>query len=355
MKIKRLFARPSLYIATLQMFLFIPAMSVVASDAMPTSTPRAECQTTPQRLTFVGANQKNIEGWLWRSGCAAESAPAVVMLHGCSGIYGSNGYGGAANISSRFTRWAGELNNVGMHALLVDSFSTRDPDDPPQSARQDYCSDRDAVEAIKATEEADRPRDAIGGYMALLNQKHNGKSIVNANKIGLLGWSHGGSSALATVARNYIRPQPFKTAQIFYPGCGLYGTFGDVYDGESTYVASVPTNLYIGTKDTISSIPACTTHAQHSMASGGAPMQIYSWQNAMHSFDGANCQLNAQGPLVSPWTMKAYKCSGTYNGTPFNLHDWMARVNADALAMCAFRTILKGGVQPGCPPQTQYP
>ena len=59
---------------------------------------------------------------------------------------------------------------------------------------------------------------------------------------------------------------------VFYPGCGLYGAFGNPGNGTSTYVADVPTQLHIGTADTISDILACTAHREHSDAAQGADM-----------------------------------------------------------------------------------
>jgi len=315
------------------------------------------CTLEAERMAFAGANGDAIEGWLWRSRCAQRvAAPAVVMLHGCSGVYASQGYGPVGHVSSRFVRWARDLNDRGVHALLVDSFSTRDPDDPPSTSRQDYCNARADVVAIGATEETDRPLDALGAYAALLSIDDGaGDPLVATDRVGLIGWSHGGSAALATVERGHLGGQPFLSAQVFYPGCGLYGAFGNPNNGTSTYVADVPIALHIGTADTISSIVACSAHAQHSDAVQGAAMTVTTWPQAMHSFDGATCIRNDAGTLVSPWTGLTYTCSGTYNGLPFTLHDWTARVNADRLARCGLVSALIGVEPPGCGGPLVYP
>jgi dienelactone hydrolase len=315
------------------------------------------CSLAAERIVFPGSHGDGLEGWLWRSRCAQPTAaPAVVMLHGCSGVYAINGYGPASNVSSRFVRRALDLNDQGIHALLVDSFSTRDPDDPPATSRQDYCNARAAIVAIGATEEYDRPRDATGGYSKLLTLTgESGQPLVDPDRVGLIGWSHGGSAALATVARNHLPSQPFQTAQVFYPGCGLYGAFGNPGNGTSTYVADVPTQLHIGTADTISDIPTCTAHREHSDAAQGADMSITPWQDAMHSFDGANCVRNDQGGLVSPWTGLRWSCAGTYDGVPFSLYDWFARINSAESMRCAFAIHLKGQDPSGCPSVLLYP
>ncbi len=315
------------------------------------------CSQVAERLPIFGSHGDAIEGWLWRSSCAQPvAAPAVVMLHGCSGVYPASGYGPIANVSSRFVRWARELNDRGIHALLVDSFSTRDPDDPPATSRQDYCSARADVVAIQATEEYDRPRDALGAYAALLDIDNGaGGDLVDPSRVGLLGWSHGGSAALATVARGHLPLQPFRTAQIFYPGCGLYGAFGNPGNGTSTYVADVPVQLHIGTNDSISSIAVCSAHMQHSQAALGDPMAVIAWENAMHSFDGATCVRTSDGPLVSPWTGLTYSCTGSYAGVPFGLYDWNARSNSSRAVRCALQSALAGFMAADCAQSVIHP
>lgn len=291
----------------------------------------------PKRLVFSNTDGQALEGWYWRSPAPpAGAAPAVVMLHGCSGVYGSNGYGEAGAISSRFTGWALRLNARGVHVLLVDSFSTRDPQHPPAQARQNYCNDRPAVVAIGAREEVERPRDALAGYAALLALRNpGGTPSVDAARVGLLGWSHGGSAVLATVAAEALPSQPFTTAQSFYPGCGLYGAFGNPGNGTSSYIASVPTTVYLGLEDTISTLAACGGHRDHSESAGGAPFVLHAFEQVGHSFDGVRCTEHAEGMLVSPWTGRRYSCSGSYNGQAFDLHDWQAKLESDRLATCA--------------------
>ena len=75
----------------------------------------------------------------------------------------------------------------------------------------------------------------------------------------------------------------------------------------------------------------------------------------MHSFDGANCVRNDQGGLVSPWTGFRWSCAGTYDGVPFSLYDWFARINSAESMRCAFAIHLKGQDPSGCPSVLIYP
>ena len=169
-----------------------------------------------------------------------------------------------------------------------------------------------------------------------------------------MGWSHGGSAVLATVASDALPSQPFTTAQSFYPGCGLYGAFGNPGNGTSSYVASVPTTIYLGLEDTISTLAACGGHRDHSEAAGGAAFGLHAFGQVGHSFDGARCVEQADGPLLSPWTKRRYSCSGTYDGQPFDLHDWQAKLESDRLALCALLTSF-GENAPECDGKPIFP
>lgn len=295
-----------------------------------------------RRITVPSEAAVALEAWLWRStSTTTPAAPAVILLHGCSGVYGSNGYGDESHISSRFAEWARRLNAAGIHAMLVDAFSTRDATRPPATARQNYCNDRAATLAIHATEEGDRPRDALAAYEALLRLTHpDGSAAVDPARVAVMGWSHGGSAALAAVAAGMLPYQPFVAAQSFYPGCGLYGAFGAPEQGQSTYRATAPVAVYLGSDDTISRFAACDGHRQQSDAAAGAPFAVTLFEGVGHSFDGARCVQAADGAQVSPWTGARYDCSGSHDGHAFDLHDWRAKLEADRLALCALATTL---------------
>jgi len=206
------------------MFRIAAALASIALAASVTASPLdgiwrngfKACFDTGQRIAFQSDDGTPIEGWLWLSRCAAPRAPGVVLLHGCSGVY-PNDYGDESKGSTRY------------------------PDSLPTASRQDYWSARADIVAVHATEENDRPRDAQGGYAALIALiDEHAQPRVDPARVGLFGWSHGGSAALATIARGRWPQQPFATAQIYYPGCGLYNALGNPDNGTSAYVADVP-------------------------------------------------------------------------------------------------------------------
>lgn len=116
-------------------------------------------------------------------------SPAVVLLHGCSGI---NKY---------YEIWAERLANWGYVTLQVDSLGPRGLaticDDPTQLGPDTRAQD---------------------AYLA--KSYLSGLSFVDPNRIGIMGWSHGGWTVLGELNKN--REKPFRAAITFYPYCS-YG------------------------------------------------------------------------------------------------------------------------------------
>jgi dienelactone hydrolase len=120
--------------------------------------------------------------------------PAVVGLHGCGGI------------APTHHRWTHTLQQWGYVALLVDSLSPRGTTnicDSPRRVDPQYARMPDAY-AAKA-------------YLAR-------QPFVDDTRIAIMGWSHGGSTALYAVDNTYLASSnagPFTAAIALYPGCLL--------------------------------------------------------------------------------------------------------------------------------------
>lgn len=144
-----------------------------------------------------------LEGLLYRPS-GGGTHPGMVLLHGCGGLYRSD----SARPTARHEDWAERFAAAGYVTLLVDSFGPR------------------GLRAICRTKErtvspgVERARDAYGALLYLQSQPE-----VRSDRIGLMGWSNGGSTTLWTVAtRAKARPQTlpkgdFAAAVAFYPGC----------------------------------------------------------------------------------------------------------------------------------------
>jgi dienelactone hydrolase len=122
--------------------------------------------------------------------------PAVVMLHGCSGI---------ERFKKSFDIWAQRLANWGYVSLQVDSFVPR--------GNPDVCNEPFLIPPQQRAQDAHDAKLYLTGF-----------PFVNRNQIALMGWSHGGWTVLFTIAEGtYIqnRRDPFRLAIAFYPYCSI--------------------------------------------------------------------------------------------------------------------------------------
>ncbi|HXQ36844.1 MAG TPA: prolyl oligopeptidase family serine peptidase, partial [Anaerolineales bacterium] len=127
----------------------------------------------------------------------------------------------------------------------------------------------------------DRPYDAYAGLNYLASQ-----AFIAPNKIGLLGWSHGGSSTMVAMdATKFIKGSSFKAAVAFYPGCGLSNTFGGIK--RSTWKPYAPFVILLGAADAVANPATCTARVALAQQPGGTSATINIFENAQHRFDGA--------------------------------------------------------------------
>ena len=124
--------------------------------------------------------------------------PAIVALHGCSGLWKRNG----KSISSRHADWGKRFQKAGYVVLFPDSFGSR--------GQKSLCKVKK-----RPVKHSHRVGDIQGAADWLAMQP-----FVDENKIALLGWSNGGTSLLWSLAPNKAPAKTeFKTAISFYPGC----------------------------------------------------------------------------------------------------------------------------------------
>src|SRR5690349_11695852 len=143
--------------------------------------------TVPATVQFPSADgSTSLTGFLYApKDKRAERAPAAVMMHGRSGPYSSNVKNGgpynASTLSKRHQMWGESWSALGYVAVLVDSFGPRGY--PAGFGRHSYNERPDAVNEVTV-----RPLDAYGALAYL-----RGRSDVDPDRVGLQGWSNGGS------------------------------------------------------------------------------------------------------------------------------------------------------------------
>ena len=197
--------------------------------------------------------------------------PAIVALHGCSGLY-SNLKGHEERLGERLMARADMLLSEGYALLFPDSFRSR--------GRQEVCTIKAGESSVPA---AKRKLDALGA-LAYLAQRRD----IARDRIALVGWSHGGSATLATInARdrevNAFRERPdappfFRAAVAFYPGCRASLAAGERWE------TAIPTRILIGALDDWT--PARDCEAMMARRSGeGAPLRLIVYPGAYHAFN----------------------------------------------------------------------
>ena len=233
----------------------------------------------PERVTFMsGDGHTMLVGYVYRPArMTAPRVPAVVMMHGRAGAYSSlaNGVYDASTLSLRHKAWGREWVQAGYVAVLVDGFGPRGY--PQGFPRYSYESRPEELSEMTA-----RPLDAAGA-LAYLRTRPD----VLPDRIGLQGWSNGGSTVLAAMsADSPAAPMPasatrsgFRAALAFYPGCGLKGVFDD-----KPLRPTAPLLVLHGTADEEVSYRRCQALVEKSRAAGGT-VDIKLYPGATHDFD----------------------------------------------------------------------
>ncbi len=240
----------------------------------PDEAPAADAtQVTVEPVTFRSTDgSSTIRGYLFRRAGQNGRLPAIVMLHGRSGAYSTraNGVYDATTLSARHRAWGILWARQGYAALMVDDFG---PLGFPQGfARGTY--DRRPAEVNEVTR---RPLHAYGALRYL-----RARPDIDPRRIGLMGWSNGGSTTLAAMADDKVgdmRVHGFRAAVSLYPGCGLQRAYERL-----GYRPYAPVRLFMGTADEEVSPAICRTLVDRSRRRGG-DIEASFYDGAEHSFD----------------------------------------------------------------------
>lgn len=228
-----------------------------------------------QRVSFPSADgTTTLVGYLILPSRKPSASPAIVLMHGRSGLYSSNAHGDFSGFTlrKRDETWARLWADRGYVVLMVDSFG-------PRGFPAGFAAGSHDRRPPQVDEVTVRPLDAYGA-LAFLRER----SDVVPDRIGLEGWSNGASAVLATMAdhgagsADRTGKRGFRVAAAFYPGCGLNGRFA------SGYRPYAPVKIFIGTLDEEVSLAECQAlGAKSATLSDRVELRIYS--GATHDFD----------------------------------------------------------------------
>jgi dienelactone hydrolase len=171
--------------------------------------------------------------------------PAIVLLHGCNGV-------------GRHDReWARGLAEWGYVALLIDSFRPR--------GFSEVCNRGMLVPG------ALQGADGFAGAQYLRSQ-----AFVRPDRVGVIGFSHGGWAVLKAVLAGSPRPAgapPFAAAVAFYPACP-----------PPAAPLETDTLILIGEADDWTPVERCRRWRELAQTDGHA-LQLKTYPGALHAFD----------------------------------------------------------------------
>ena len=185
--------------------------------------------------------------------------PAVIMMHGCSGMLTKSG-----KLKKRPTYWSKWLKQRGFIVLLADSFTPR--------GHRSICR----IKNRPVEPDRERPYDAYGALKYL-----QARPDVRPDRIFLMGWSNGAMSMLWTIKKG-ARARPrglrhdFLAAIGFYPGC--------VKLSKTAYTTNIPVLLELGGADDWTPAKPCLRLVAKANKMG-ADMRADVHANAYHNFD----------------------------------------------------------------------
>ena len=177
--------------------------------------------------------------------------PAVVVLHGCDGV--GPHYRGWARLA---------LRDWGYVAMLVDSFGPR--------GLTNICTTTEFVSARVRGQDA----FAAADYLRTLPN-------IRADRIGVIGFSHGGSTVMNTVMADTVqadRATPFTAAVAYYPGCN-----------PPQSPLATDTMILIGDADDWTTATRCVRFRDQ-VQTAGHSFSLTVYPGAPHSFDGGGLQ-----------------------------------------------------------------
>jgi dienelactone hydrolase len=160
------------------------------------------------------------------------------------------------------------LHDAGMGVLFVDSFGPR--------GATSICAQKPSARTLT---EANRRLDVLGALQWLST-----RAGIDAKKLGVVGWSHGGQTVLFTgdrsasmVAKAAVKPTALVA---FYPGCSTV-------EKQSSYATVAPLLVMSGELDNWTPAANCRTLTSRLIDTKQA-VRYVQYPGSYHAFDGTS-------------------------------------------------------------------
>jgi dienelactone hydrolase len=224
----------------------------------------AQIQTSPVSFPTKANDGVTLAGTLYQPSGLTTRVPAVVVLHACAGIDPNDG------------AWGNWFAENGYIALVVDSFGPRHVDR--------VCGSHAVPPRLRAF-------DAFGALAFLRTQPN-----VDGAHVGVIGFSHGGGTALWTenaelATRAGFVGDGFAAAVALYPSeC----------DASPTSALTDPLLLLIGASDDWTDAKTCERFMS-GVGQSAASGTFYAYPNTYHKFDdpAANRDAHVNGRVYT--------------------------------------------------------
>jgi dienelactone hydrolase len=179
-------------------------------------------------------------------------------------------------LSKHMQDWADRFVAAGYVTIFPDSFTPR--------GEREVCT-----HVANIRQESERPRDAWGARTWLENQ-----AFVRRDRIGIIGWSHGGATALWAIDRAMAAFRhgrvDFRAAVAFYPPCKAVAN-------DASWATSTILEILIGASDDWTAASDCAFLAARAK-SAAEPVSFVAFPNAYHGFDNPGQSIESlQGVL----------------------------------------------------------
>lgn len=204
---------------------------------------------------------------------ASKKLPAIVLLHGCSGLLDKAGKPVAS-----YVFWAEHFQRLGYVTLLLDSFTPR--------GTKEICTQKSRT--INPDKERSDDAHAALAWLA-------GRPNIDASRIHLLGWSNGAMTVLHAIGPKAAKAEAaykFRSAVAFYPGCAAVLK-------EAGYRNQVPLLIQSGGADDWTPAKPCEELSAR-LVKSGAEAAIDVYPGAHHSFDRLNLTVRYRPEVRNP-------------------------------------------------------
>lgn len=200
----------------------------------------------------------------------SERLPAVVLLHGSSGI--------AAYVND----WVPVLNSLGSATFLVDSFAGR--------GITSVGNDQGQLGRLVQVFDSYRALDLLANHPR-----------IDANRIAAMGFSRGGQGVLYATMKRFQKMHSagravFAASIPFYPEC-------DTAFIDDENVNDIPIRIFHGVADDYVSLPRCRSYVER-LRRAGKDVELTEYAGAQHVFDG----VQFKAPLKLPDAQTTRTC-----------------------------------------------